>query len=211
MTLDFNKMSEDDMVSVLTEEHGFTPRALGDRNRDELIELLEKYHTEDDDEEEINLDDFEPVEEDKGEAADPVGDPDPMNPTHPGWTEYVLGHMTEDEMVGKSPTTDGLRRVCERIYGDILSHETIVIDAPQVENERRATVKVTLEIQLETGHTIRVDGAADVYWGNTEKPFRNHPVATAETRAEGRALRRAMRLSKLLVAEENSPVVDHAF
>ena len=47
-----------------------------------------------------------------------------------------------------------------------------------------------------------VSGAADVYWGNCDKVYRNHPVAVAETRAEGRALRRALKLRKVVAAEE---------
>lgn len=211
MTLDVSKMSEDDIISVLNEEHGFTPKQLNNKSREELIELLEQYHDDEDEEGEIDLDQFEPVPEEQGEVSEPVGDVEPMNPTNPGWTEYVISHMEPDEMVGKSPTTDGLRRVCERLYGDIESHHTEILDAPNVGNERRATVKVGLSIRLQNGDNIYVEGAADVYWGNTDKPFRNHPIATAETRAEGRALRRAMRLTKLLVAEENSPVVDHDY
>ncbi|NDC96188.1 hypothetical protein EB077_12845, partial [bacterium] len=47
-----------------------------------------------------------------------------------------------------------------------------------------------------------VSGSADVYWGNCDKVYRNHPVAVAETRAEGRALRRALKLRKVVAAEE---------
>jgi len=47
-----------------------------------------------------------------------------------------------------------------------------------------------------------VSGSADVYWGNCDKIYRNHPVAVAETRAEGRALRRALKLRKVVAAEE---------
>jgi hypothetical protein len=47
-----------------------------------------------------------------------------------------------------------------------------------------------------------VSGAADVYWGNCDKIYRNHPTAVAETRAEGRALRRALKLRKVVAAEE---------
>jgi hypothetical protein len=53
-----------------------------------------------------------------------------------------------------------------------------------------------------------VSGAADVYWGNCDKIYRNHPVAVAETRAEGRALRRALRLRKVVAAEEISKDIE---
>jgi hypothetical protein len=50
--------------------------------------------------------------------------------------------------------------------------------------------------------TFAVDGASDAFWGNTDKLFRNHPVAVAETKAEGRALRRALKLRKVITADE---------
>ena len=53
-----------------------------------------------------------------------------------------------------------------------------------------------------------ISGAADVYWGNCDKIYRNHPVAVAETRAEGRALRRALKLRKVVAAEELSKDID---
>ena len=141
-------------------------------------------------------------------------EPEKMNPTNPEWTQYVLSEMQPDEKVNNCPTTDGLRRVTERLIGRIISSKTDVLDVPRVENDRRATVRVTLTIDCYEeimGGLMEVDGTADVYWGNTDKPFRNYPVATAETRAEGRALRRALRLTKVLVAEENGSVVDHDY
>ena len=42
---------------------------------------------------------------------------------------------------------------------------------------------------------------ADVWHGNTDDLFCAHPVATASTRAEGRALRKALKL-RVLAAEE---------
>ena len=53
-----------------------------------------------------------------------------------------------------------------------------------------------------------MSGAADVYWGNCDKVYRNHPVAVAETRAEGRALRRALKLRKVVAAEEITETIE---
>ncbi len=159
----------------------------------------------------VTLDEAVVVED--PELEEIVEDED-MNPSHPEWTKYVLSEMLPDEKVNGCPTTDGLRRVCERVLGRITHSSTDVIDFPRLENERRATVRVTLQIQVgrqASNDIISVDGTADVYWGNTEKPFRNYPVATAETRAEGRALRRALRLSKVVVAEEMGATVDHDY
>lgn len=125
------------------------------------------------------------------------------------WTDYVLSLLSEDEKIQGNPTTDGLRRVFEKALNCVLVESTSdVVQSPCPTNEKRATVVHSLSYILKDipqdspFNTITVNGAADVYWGNCDKVFRNHPVAVAETRAEGRALRRALRLRKVLAAEE---------
>ena len=125
------------------------------------------------------------------------------------WTDYVLSLLSEDEKIQGNPTTDGLRRVFEKALNCVLVESTSdVVQSPCPTNEKRATVVHSLSYILKDMpqdspfNTITVNGAADVYWGNCDKVFRNHPVAVAETRAEGRALRRALRLRKVLAAEE---------
>lgn len=128
------------------------------------------------------------------------------------WNEYVLGLLSEDEKISGNPTTDGLRRVFEiAMECRIISSTSQVVQSPDPNNEKRATVCHSLTFRLNPGvsdpeglNTITVDGSADVYWGNCDKIYRNHPVAVAETRAEGRALRRALRLRKVVAAEELS-------
>lgn len=124
------------------------------------------------------------------------------------WTDHVLSFLTEDEKIMGNPTTDGLRRVFERVMNcEIVESDSKVVQTPSRENEMRATVEFTLVFKpnwIPDGFTDTrsVTGCADVYWGNCDKVFRNHPVAVAETRAEGRALRRALRLRKVVAAEE---------
>lgn len=125
------------------------------------------------------------------------------------WTEYVLSLLEEDEKIKGNPTTDGLRRVFETAMNcAITSSVSEVVQTPNPTNEKRATVIHSLTYVLKDEppdshfNTITVNGAADVYWGNCDKIFRNHPVAVAETRAEGRALRRGLRLRKVIAAEE---------
>jgi hypothetical protein len=127
------------------------------------------------------------------------------------WTDYVLEQLTDDEKIMGNPTTDGLRRVFEKVMDcEIMEATTKVDQTPSRDNEMRATVTFSLtfkpnaatETRLGLYNTKLVTGAADVYWGNCDKVFRNHPVAVAETRAEGRALRRALRLRKVVAAEE---------
>jgi hypothetical protein len=90
----------------------------------------------------------------------------------------------------------------------IIDSTSEVCQSPDPDNGNRATVVHQLSYILNDSTLSQetkcrtVNGAADVYWGNCDKIFRNHPVAVAETRAEGRALRRALRLRKVVAAEE---------
>lgn len=131
-------------------------------------------------------------------------------PNDLGWTDYVLGLLSDDEKISGNPTTDGLRRIFETALNCVMIESTSdVVQSPSRDNEMRATVIHTLSYVLKTDGSTddflkhrSVSGAADVYWGNCDKIYRNHPVAVAETRAEGRALRRALKLRKVVAAEE---------
>lgn len=131
------------------------------------------------------------------------------------WTDHVLNLLSEDEKIQDNPTTDGLRRVFE-VAMDCIVIESLssVVQYPDPNNGNRATVVHSLTYVLNDcdadSHikTRTTNGSADVYWGNCDKIFRNHPVAVAETRAEGRALRRALRLRKVVAAEELAEEVE---
>jgi hypothetical protein len=136
---------------------------------------------------------------------DTINTPDIPCITDAGWSDYVLGHFTAEEMFNGSPTVDGLRRVAELLIGEIISIKTIVVQVPMSTNDNRATV--TCNVTFTSNSYVReFGGSADVYWGNCDKPFHKYPVSTAETRAEGRALRKALRLRKVVAAEEMSEV-----
>jgi hypothetical protein len=113
------------------------------------------------------------------------------------WTEYVMSQFTPDEIEGGNPKVDGLRRVAEQELGGFSQYTTIV-DSPNLNNQNRAVVHVRLS--FDSGRIV--EGAADVFGGNTDYKFAKHPVATAESRAEGRALRKALKLVKVIAAEE---------
>lgn len=132
-----------------------------------------------------------------------------VTPNDVGWTDYVLGLLEDDEKIMGNPTTDGLRRIFEiALNCTVIGADSEVTQSPSPENEKRATVIHRLSFILNNETTPKdakyrsVSGAADVYWGNCDKIYRNHPVAVAETRAEGRALRRALKLRKVVAAEE---------
>ena len=114
-------------------------------------------------------------------------------PKDPEWTDYVLADLTSDEKIKENPTTNGLRRLVEKFIGEIVESNTTILQTPSPDNEKRATVMVEIVIQTEYGQS-KFSGAADVYSGNSTLPFSNHPVATAETKAEGRAYKRALKI-----------------
>lgn len=154
-----------------------------------------------------------PLKKNKVEEVESV-----VTPNHLEWTDHVLTMLSEDEKIGGNPTTDGLRRIFEiALNCTVIESVSSVVQSPDNNNEKRATVIHTLAFILnnESSGSDRsnlnkrvVSGAADVYWGNCDKIYRNHPVAVAETRAEGRALRRALKLRKVVAAEELAKEID---
>lgn len=141
-----------------------------------------------------------------------------VSPNDLEWTDHVLSLLAEDEKINGNPTTEGLRRIFEIVLNcSTVEAKTKVVQSPDLANERRATVVYSLTYVLndpsvpEHAKYRTVSAAADVYWGNCDKIFRNHPVAVAETRAEGRVLRKALKLRKVVTADEISKeVVDHS-
>jgi hypothetical protein len=133
-----------------------------------------------------------------------------VTPNDLDWTDHVLGLLSEDEKISGNPTTDGLRRIFEKALNcRVLASVSDVVQTPEPNNEKRATVVHSITYLLNEGardqpelNTVTINGAADVFWGNCDKVYRNYPVAVAETRAEGRALRRALKLRKVVAAEE---------
>jgi len=151
----------------------------------------------------------------KKEADQVKNETKTVSPNDLEWTDHVLNLLSDDEKISGNPTTDGLRRIFEiALNCTVISAESNVVQAPSMENERRATVVHSLTYVLNDDDDASptkyrtASGAADVYWGNCDKIYRNHPVAVAETRAEGRALRRALKLRKVVAAEELAKEID---
>lgn len=135
-------------------------------------------------------------------------------PFEPEWDDYVLSHFQPNEFFQNNPTVDGLRRVAEKLVGVIMQSNTQVVSAPSLQNP---WVTVVVEIAFSTEEGLkRFSGAADASDNNVNPPYNKFLTAMAETRAEGRALRRALKL-KVVAAEELinipeqiTPVVDKA-
>lgn len=140
-------------------------------------------------------------EEEKIAAQEASKGPDIHSPE---WTSYVMSLLRDDEKEGQSPKCDGLRRVFEIVIGPILECTTQINQIPYPENGNRATAVVTIKYlnnRNNLGYAHVVSDAADVCMLNTRPPFCNYPTATATTIAEGRCLRKIMRLNVILREE----------
>lgn len=120
--------------------------------------------------------------------------------TDPKWTEFIIENLSDDELSKGNPTTPGIRRVAQDLFGDIITSDSHVI----TDIREKATVKHTLVIQRYLdGREMTVSACVDVMYDKTPYPFKEHLVSTACTRAEGKALRRALKLN-IQTAEELS-------
>ena len=137
-----------------------------------------------------------------------------------GWEEYVMSFFRPEELEVKGreryPKVNALRRVAQLLLGDIVDSGPTMVNCPTVSDAPgRATVLYEVKIRWKADippyinleafqEPIRVfREAADSWIGNTPDLYAVHPVATASSKAEGRAFRKALCLSTY-AAEEMS-------
>ncbi len=126
--------------------------------------------------------------------------------TDPSWTKYVLDLLQDNEKCDGNPTVNGLRRVAQLVKNKIKGTRSTVEQCPTKENGQRSVVVVT--VHFEDGSFF--DGVAETNRRNTPEEYICHSVATAESRAEGRALRKALCLNTYTSEEmvKADPVTD---
>ena len=119
------------------------------------------------------------------------------------WNDYIMGKFESRELIDGNPICAGLRRVAEDVLGSIVSSRPLQVwPSTDVNGPGRATVVFEVVINwMDSGELRTFAEVADVWHGNTDDLFCAHPVATASTRAEGRALRKALKI-RCLAAEE---------
>ena len=114
------------------------------------------------------------------------------------WHDYAMKLFEESELVDGHPLVAGLRRVAELAIGPIMfSGPTQVFPVQRDDHHGRATVVFT--VKFANGQTY--SEVADSWEGNTDDMFCAYAVAIASTRAEARALRKALKI-KGVAAEE---------
>lgn len=119
-------------------------------------------------------------------------------PTDPEWNDYVLSLFDSSEMYDGRPLCAGLRRVAELLLGRIMVSRSVREYVP-LDGDSIGRSTVVWEVVFEDGSLF--SDVADSWEGNTDDTFCVFTTATAATRAEGRALRKALRL-KTVAAEE---------
>lgn len=132
---------------------------------------------------------------------------EPPTPSDSGWTQYVLGKFLEDEVDGKNPRVEGLRRVASELVGELIEEGCDLIAAPTEENRFRACVKAWGVFETPEGRTKRFEALADANSENCFEDYATYLVAMADTRAKGRMYRNALFLRRVVAAEEVSKTV----
>lgn len=148
-----------------------------------------------------------PQTEESLDGNDDSEENDPPMPSDPEWTQYVLGKFLEDEMDGKNPRVEGLRRVAGELVGEMLEEGCDLVAAPTEENRFRACVKAWGIFLSSDGREKRFEALADAHSENCLEDYATYLVAMADTRAKGRMFRNALGLRRVVAAEEVSKTV----
>jgi|TARA_Y100001970_G_scaffold78406_2_gene99830 hypothetical protein len=206
----YSKKTINELKQILDDHNCAIPN--GAKKKD-LVELVEAIMAKDEDFVTMqveNPDDmfdelFDNTEEEAKEVVveESVGEEGRPSMFSDEWNDFVMAHFHRNELIDGNPICAGLRRVAEFLLGDIIeSGPEQVFPAMDGSSPDRATVvfKVVFNWMNSGQHRVYKE-VADVWHGNTDDLFCAHPVATASTRAEGRALRKALKL-RCLAAEE---------
>ena len=123
----------------------------------------------------------------------------------PEWNDYVMTFFTDKELIDGNPLTAGLRRVAEILVGEIISSKPVDVQRTET-NDPIGKTTVIYEVQFlvrngDREYVKTYADVADVWAGNTDDLFAVHAPATAATKAEGRALRKALKI-RAVAAEE---------
>ena len=209
--MDFTKKTVDEIRAMLIElgmSEEDVKEIKGKQN------LIDTFNSIDGDEagevEELDMlgDLYEEEEEDTADIEQVEPDPTYIDP---GWTDFLMSHLMPEEKIKKKgfdgkeseyPTTAGLRRMVEMHIGPIVHNAVKVVDTPRKDNHFRAVVECEIGVAIPELGVCMYSDVADVFKGNTKDPFYKHPTATAATKAEGRALRKALRIRTVMAAEE---------
>jgi hypothetical protein len=130
------------------------------------------------------------------------------------WQSYIMGLLEPNEQIDGYPRCFGLRRIAQKLLGPIISSRVNVLSVIPTADSRAVTIsyEVTFDWQLNTPMVVgamvppdyRVFGGVADCIENPDSVFGRHPAASAETKAESRALKKALCLNVLSAEEKTS-------
>lgn len=122
-----------------------------------------------------------------------------------GWNDFIMKQFTPDELYNdKHPTLNGMRRVTEKILGQVVTSEIVDLKSSldHTSNGRAfCHYKIVINNFLGSRHYRTFSGAAGAFDGNTDPIYAIYPEAIAEGRAEARAYRKALMLKNAAADE----------
>jgi rhodanese-related sulfurtransferase len=196
---------------------------------------MAKKKVEEPQEEIADFNEVEPVLDVITSVEDLPEDPKVQEPEmwEEGWQQFVLDQFSSDEKTPEGyPKVHGLRRVVKKLLGPILKSNSRVVqpasfvfrsfdkDNQQLHKLNPSVVEHHLVILMARSehpsvtdpYEKEITECANCYAGNTEPEFARFPDAMASTRAEARALRKALQLDKPAAEEMTSvPVLAEEF
>lgn len=118
----------------------------------------------------------------------------------PEWTEYFLSQLGNKEIQDGKPKVTGLRRLVDKLIGEIVSSKAKTIQTPQFINDGNSLKMQPAVVEYEIivkrgGEFMTFTDVADASWINCDGEYGKHPTAVASTRAEARALRKLAKLN----------------
>lgn len=133
----------------------------------------------------------------------PDSPPTPPIRTDPGWTEYVLSLLREEEQTRDGdPRVGGLERLAQLLIGELIRDEVTHFQGESTSGWSWASVTRRMVFLTPSGEERVFEEVADCSPDNAEAPYCHHPAAMASTRARARALRNALCLRGVVTAEE---------
>lgn len=121
----------------------------------------------------------------------------------PGWTDYVMGKLTDKEKKDNLPTTEGLRRIVNLLVGEIIKSKSNLVCSPTFENLFTNIVEHTVVVLNDAGIEKEYTAIGEGAPHNLVEPYDKSPAACASTKALGRALRDCLQLQTLVSEERN--------
>ena len=183
---------------------------ISDVEEDDDIGIVVKQDTKSDEQSTPGVVDDSSDDDDNDDAENDTEIDQQLSPSDAGWTQFVLGKFLDDEVDGKNPRVEGLRRVAGELVGELIEEGCDLVASPTEENRLRACVKAWGVFRRPDQTTVRFEALADAHSENCYEDYATYLVAMADTRAKGRMFRNALHLRRVVAAEEVSKTVGTA-